>query len=111
MILGIIIAIAFLGACFCAAVFGISKRQDEQKQDIAAMTEALCYHRHVKLPDTIDCATCGCMVKKELAVAGPDRIEVKKSYRHVCPEIENAINGQRNEKIVVMSAFGAHRLQ
>ena len=94
MILGIIIAIAFLGACFCAAVFGISKRQDEQEHNIEATTDALCDHmegvshkfyrksgrmvswdRHAKLHATIDCATCGCMVKKELAIAGPDRIE------------------------------------
>ena len=96
MILGIIIAIAFLGACFCAAVFGISKRQDEQKQDIAAMTEALCYHRHVKLPDTIDCATCGCMVKKELAVAGPDRIEQQYKWNYswtgLQPTEKNIVN-------------------
>jgi len=101
MILGIIIAIAFLGACFCAAVFGISKRQDEQEHNIEATTDALCDHmegvshkfyrksgrmvswdRHAKLHATIDCATCGCMVKKELAVAGPDRIEQQYKWNY-----------------------------
>jgi len=33
-----------------------------------------------KPPETVDCITCGCMVKKSNAVAGPDRIENVKGY-------------------------------